>query len=65
MHTWIAKLVPTRLMPSTMSTLWSIEMQSGLHAAMRSSRPPPPLMYRMIGTWGWVDLGIGGREAGS
>jgi hypothetical protein len=45
-----------RLIPSTMSTDWSMEMQSGLQAAMRSSRPPPPLMYRMMGTWGWVDL---------
>jgi hypothetical protein len=40
----MAKPLPTRLMPSTMSTDWSIEMMSGLAAAMRSSRPPLPEM---------------------
>jgi hypothetical protein len=37
-----------------MSTDWSMLMMSGFAAAMRSSRPPLPLMYRMMGSWGCV-----------
>lgn len=36
----------------------------GLHVAMRSNKPPPPLMYRMMGTWGWVALAWGGGSGG-
>lgn len=42
-------------MPSTMSMLWSMLMTSGLHAAIRSISPPLPLMYKMMGTCGWVE----------
>ena len=46
--TWTAKLGPMRLMASFRSTRWSMEMTSGLAAAMRSKSPPEPLMYRMM-----------------
>ena len=58
--TCTANLLPMRSMPSAISTLWSKLMQSGPQAAIRSSRPPPPLMYRMMGTWGCVDLQVAG-----
>lgn len=31
-----------------------MDRQSGLHAAMRSRRPPDPEMYRIVGTLGCV-----------
>jgi hypothetical protein len=54
--TCTARSVPMRCLASAISTVQSILSTSTPVDAIRSSKPPLPLAYRINGRFGWVDF---------